>query len=107
MRKIVFVILISVAATALAQTPAPATPLPSLARDEKVELVTSDLRALSRIAALSGELGDTRQVMLAIIDNDVESLRERRENDTYRWASLQREEASRVKDQKAIERVQS
>lgn len=45
--------------------------------------------------------------MLAMIDADVEALREQREDDTYRWASLQREEASRVKDEKAIERVQT
>jgi hypothetical protein len=43
--------------------------------------------------------------MLAIVDDNVETLRERRADDSYRWASLQREEASRVKDQKAIERV--
>lgn len=80
---------------------------PEATHDEKIDLVASDLRALSRIAALAGDLNDARQVMLAIVDNDVETLRERRSDDTYRWASLQREEASRVKDQKAIERVQS
>src|SRR6266516_3568195 len=59
------------------------------------------------LIAPAAELNDSRQVMLAIIDNDVETLREKRDDDTYRWASLQREEASRVKDQKAVERVQS
>src|SRR6058998_3485844 len=63
------------------------------------------LRALSRIANLGKDLGDSRQVMLAIIDADVESLRMPREDGTYRWASLQREEGSRVKDEKDIERV--
>lgn len=70
-------------------------------------MVASDLRTLSRIATLAGELNDTRQVMLAIIDNDIETLRERRDDETYRWASLQREEASRVKDQKSVERANS
>jgi len=77
------------------------------ATDEKMDQVAADFRTLSRIAALATNLNDSRQVMLAIVDNDLESLRERRADDTYRWASLQRVEASRVKDQKSIERVQS
>src|SRR5581483_1652656 len=75
--------------------------------DPKIDQVDADLRALSRIAALSKDLNDQRQVMLAIVDDDLESLRERRPDDTYRWASLQREEAGRVKDQKTVERVQT
>ena len=75
--------------------------------DPKVDQVASDFRALSRIASLANNLNDSRQVMLAIVDNDLENLRERRPDETYRWASLQREEASRVKDQKSIERVSS
>jgi hypothetical protein len=77
----------------------------TMPRDEKIEQVASDLRALARVTALASNLGDVRQVMLAIIDNDVEALREKRDDDTYRWASLQREEASRVKDETSIERV--
>src|SRR6266566_2774121 len=73
--------------------------------DEKMDQVAADFRTLSRIAALANNLNDSRQVMLAIVDNDLENLRERRPDETYRWASLQREEASRVKDQKSIERV--
>jgi hypothetical protein len=69
--------------------------------------VTSDVRALGRITALSKELGDSRQLMLAIVDADLESLREKQANDTFRYASLQREEASRVKNERSIERVQS
>jgi hypothetical protein len=77
------------------------------ATDEKMDQVAADFRSLSRIAALASNLNDSRQVMLAMVDNDLENLRERRPDDTYRWASLQRVEASRVKDQKSIERVQS
>ncbi len=77
------------------------------ATDEKMDQVAADFRALSRIAALASNLNDSRQVMLAIVDNDLENLREKRGDETYRWASLQRVEASRVKDQKSIERVQS
>ena len=75
--------------------------------DPKVDQVDADFRALGRIAALSDNLRDNKQVMLAIVDNDLENLREKRPDETYRWASLQREEASRVKDQKSIERVQT
>lgn len=75
--------------------------------DPRTELLAVDLRALSRIAELATKLDDSRQVQLAMIDSQIEALRERRPDDTYRWASLQREEASRVKDEKTVERVQS
>jgi len=75
--------------------------------DPKIDQVDADFRALGRIASLSDNLRDNKQVMLAIVDNDLENLREKRSDETYRWASLQREEASRVKDQKSIERVQT
>lgn len=82
---------------ALAQEPMP--------RDEKIEQVASDLHALARVADLTEDLGRSRQVMLAIADADIESLREPRRDGTYRWASLQREEGGRVKDEKTIEHV--
>src|SRR5512142_3424734 len=78
-----------------------------LPRDEKVDQITSDFRTISRVASLSKDLGDNRQVMQAIVDNGLDMLREKRGDETYRYASLQREEAGRVKDQKAVERVQS
>ena len=78
---------------------------PAIPNDEKSELVTSDVRALHRIASLAPNLNDTRPVMLAIVDSDIEMLRDRRPDGTYRWAALQREEASRVTDEKTIERV--
>ena len=83
------------AASAWAQTP------PQAATD----LVASDFRTLARVAAVAENLNDARQVMRAIVDSDIEMLREKRPDGTYRWASLAREEASRVKDQKTIERV--
>lgn len=95
------------AGAAFAQSNPAATAPPAMPADAKIEQVTSDVRALSRIAALSKELDDSRQVMLAIVDSDLESLREKQPNDTYRWAALQREEASRVKNERSIERVQS
>jgi len=75
--------------------------------DPKIAQVDADFHALSRIANLSDNLRDNKQVMLAIVDNDLETLREKRPDESYRWASLQREEASRVKDQKSVERVQT
>jgi outer membrane murein-binding lipoprotein Lpp len=73
--------------------------------DPKVDQAATDFKALSRIAQLSTNVNDQRQLMLAIVDNDLENMRERRPDESYRWASLQREETSRVKDQKSIERV--
>ena len=76
MRKPLLVILMFVAAAAFAQSTTP-----SLPHDEKTDLVASDLRTLSRIAAVAAELNDSRQVMLAIVDSDVETLREKRAYD--------------------------
>lgn len=87
------------AASLAAQTPAQ--------HDDPIGSLAQDLRTLSRIADLAKDLGDTRQVMLAIVDSDVERLRGPRDDGTYQWASLQRQEASRVADEKGIEQVQT
>lgn len=94
MKRIAIVLLLALPLAA--QTTAP---------DEKLETLASDLRALTRIASLAQDLERNRQVMLAIVDADVESMRIRRDDGTYRWASLQREAAARVKDEKTIEQV--
>jgi beta-glucosidase/6-phospho-beta-glucosidase/beta-galactosidase len=77
----------------------------AMPRDEKTEQVVSDLRALGRIPELTDDLGRSRQVMLAIADSDIELLRDPRGDGTYRWATLQREEGGRVRDEKTIEHV--
>lgn len=74
-------------------------------RDANIDLVADDLHALSRIAALSEDLGDSRQVLLAILDSDIRTLRGARDDGTYQWASLQREEGGRVRDDKTVEHV--
>lgn len=68
-------------------------------------MLADDLHAMARITALATNLNDTRQVMLAIIDSDIETLRMPRGDGTYQWASLQREEGGRVRDEKTIEQV--
>lgn len=74
-------------------------------RDPKLDALAADLHAIGRVAALSKDLGDTRQVQLAMVDANIDSLRIKRDDGSYRWASLQREEASRVTDEKSIEYV--
>lgn len=100
MRTVRALFLSLAALTALAQEPA-------IAPDEHTEAIGHDLRALSRIIELSERLPDERRLMLAIIDDDIERLRMRREDGTYQWASLQRIEGGRVADEKTIERVHS
>jgi hypothetical protein len=73
--------------------------------DDNIEAIARDLHALGRIATLSQEIDDSRQVMLAITDADIEQLRMPRPDGTYKWATLQREEGGRVKDEKTIEQV--
>jgi hypothetical protein len=74
-------------------------------RDAKIDMVASDLHAVGRITALAENVERERQLLLAILDADIRELREPRDDGTYRWASLQREEGGRVKDEKTIEHV--
>ncbi|HKO58397.1 MAG TPA: hypothetical protein VJ276_21205 [Thermoanaerobaculia bacterium] len=94
-----------IAALSLALLLAASTLLAQPAPDPNIDALSQDFRALGRIAELSKDLGDNRQVMLAIIDSDLQRLRGPRDDGTYQWASLQRVEASRVSDEKSIERV--
>lgn len=79
----------------------------SLPRDEKVTALGADLHALSRIIAVSKNLDENRQVILALIDENIETLREKRPDGTYRWAELQREEGGRASEEKAVQKVQT
>ena len=78
---------------------------PPRPRDENIEMIAADLHALGRIAEVSTDLGQSRQVLLAIADNDIRTLRDPRDDGTFRWASLQREEDGRVREEKTIEHV--
>jgi hypothetical protein len=60
---------------------------------------------VARIAHLAEDLGRERQVLLAILDSDIKTLRVARDDGTYQWAALQREEGGRVTDEKSIEYV--
>jgi hypothetical protein len=75
------------------------------ATDPKIDMVARDLHALGRIVSLADNVERERQVLLAIIDADIRDLRGPRDDGTYRWASLQREEGGRVSDEKTIEHV--
>lgn len=74
-------------------------------RDANIDMVASDLHCLGRIASLAENLNNSRQVMLAMLDGDIRTLRMPREDGTFRWASLQREEGGKVTDEKTIEQV--
>src|SRR5215212_2775842 len=73
--------------------------------DRNIENLRNDLHALSRIVGVAEDLGRSRQVLLAIVDANIETLRGPRGDGTYQWASLQREEGGRVTDEKTIEHV--
>lgn len=73
--------------------------------DRNITMLANDLHALARVADVSKDLGDSRQILLAIVDSDVETLRMPRGDGTYQWASLQREEGARIRDEKTIEHV--
>jgi len=74
-------------------------------RDARIDMVARDLHAVGRIVSLAENVERERQVLLAILDADIKDLREQRDDGTYRWASLQREEGGRVSDEKTIEHV--
>ncbi|HEU4521588.1 MAG TPA: hypothetical protein VFT12_06275 [Thermoanaerobaculia bacterium] len=79
----------------------------SMPRDAKIDALAADLHAISRIGAVAKDLRDNRQVILAIVDENIEALREKRDDGTYRWASLQREEGGRVADEKPVQKVET
>ena len=74
-------------------------------RDPNIDMLANDLHAISRVAGVAKDLPDSRQVLLAITDSDINTLRMPREDGTYQWASLQREEGGRVSDEKTVEYV--
>lgn len=98
MRKVLILFTLTVAVSALAIDPAPT-------RDPNIDMLAADLHALGRVTAVAEDLGRSRQVLLAITDSDIRTLRGPREDGTFRWASLQREEGGRVTDEKTIEHV--
>lgn len=78
---------------------------PAQQRDPNIDMLANDLHALARVTGVAEDLGRSRQVLLAIIDSDISTLRGPRDDGTFRWASLQREEGGRVRDEKTIEHV--
>ena len=80
---------------------------PAIPRDAKIDALASDLHTLARVVEVSKDLRDSRQVLNAIIDDDVDDLREKRDDGTYRWASLQREEGGRVTEERPVQKVQT
>ncbi|MBV8517822.1 MAG: hypothetical protein JO197_10525 [Acidobacteria bacterium] len=90
---------------AIAQQPQNPSGVPALPSDANMDLVASDLRTVARVAGVAEDLGRVRQVLLDILDSDIKTLRGPREDGTYQWASLQREEGGRVSDEKSVEYV--
>jgi hypothetical protein len=77
----------------------------TMTRDENIELLVRDLHAINRIATVAEDVDRSKQILLAILDSDIRTLRGPRDDGTYRWASLQREEGGRVSDEKTVEHV--
>lgn len=98
MRKVVILLTLAVSVSVFAIDPAPA-------RDPNIDMLAADLHALGRVTGVAEDLGRSRQVLLAITDADIKTLRGPRDDGTFRWASLQREEGGRVSDEKTIEHV--
>ena len=73
--------------------------------DANTTVVASGLHALARVTGAAENLERERPVLLTILDADIRQLRDPRDDGTYRWASLQREEGGRVRDEKTIEHV--
>ncbi|HUO85553.1 MAG TPA: hypothetical protein VM534_10615, partial [Thermoanaerobaculia bacterium] len=92
-----------IALPAIAEEP----PVPIDPVEQRLASLATDLRALSRIAEKSKDLGRDRDLMLAIIDEQIESLREPRSGGSFRWAALEREEESRVTREQKVEHARS
>lgn len=76
-------------------------------RDPNIDMLAYDLRTLARVTDVAEDLDRTRQVQLAIVDGDIRTLRMPREDGTYQWAALQREEGGRRTEEATIEQVHS
>jgi hypothetical protein len=98
MKQIVVIVTLSLATLSLSAQQA-------LPRDAKTDMVAADLHALGRVTAVAENVERERPVLLAILDSDIRDLREPRDDGSYRWASLQREEGGRVSDEKTVEYV--
>lgn len=94
--------IVMLSAALLAQ---PAIVEPVQEKPVELEMLAIDLRALSRIVETSDDLRDHGRLMRRIIDDRIEELRQKRSDGTYRWASLEREEADRLTREKDVERV--
>jgi len=97
--------LVAAALLFLVTLPVSAQDAQTTTRDAKIDMVASDLHALGRVTGVAENVERERQVLLAIVDSDIKDLRSPRDDGTYRWASLQREEGGRVSDEKTIEHV--
>lgn len=75
------------------------------APDPQQEMLAIDLKALSRIVSLAPQPENHRDLLLALIDDDVEKLRQPKGDGTYRYAALQRIEANRVNEETGLEKV--
>lgn len=73
--------------------------------DDRLAALDSDLHTLARVVDVAKDVDQNRQVMQAITDNQIEVLREKRADGSYRWARLQREEDGRETEEKAVEKV--
>lgn len=70
-----------------------------------LEMLAIDLRALARITEMADSIDDHDGLMRRIVDDRIHQLRSPRPDGSYRWASLQREEASRDSSEVKVERV--
>ncbi|HVT43781.1 MAG TPA: hypothetical protein VMT00_05275 [Thermoanaerobaculia bacterium] len=96
--------LILAVASAFSQ-PAPSVSSAAAAPDPRLETLAVDLKALARIVDLSRDLNREKELIQILVNDDIEALREPRPDGTYRWASLQRVEDVRVKEEHRLRRV--
>ena len=68
-------------------------------------MLAKDLYTVGRVTSVAEDVSRERPILLSIVDADIKDLRMPREDGTYQWASLQREEGGRVKDEKTVEQV--
>lgn len=104
-RSILLAVLLAVCVGPAASQPTADQSQLSTAAGQVLENLAIDLRGLSRVVALAPELGQARPLILALVDEDIDRLREPRGDGSFRWASLKAEEASRVKEEKSVEAV--
>ncbi len=81
------------------------TSLSGQGSDPRIIRLTDDLKTIHRVLEVTREADEVRKPLLAIVDDQIAELREKRADGSFRWAYLEREEGARTSEEDGVEKV--